>query len=1008
MKKLLFFFLLLPAWCYAQTDGSTNPSPMPLQKGITSYQQINGSDTTTWIFQNGKWFQLVNKARLTSALGTNNYGEFYNNTTGKWGFTTYFGFDGSEFTINKPIFYNATVPYTTGGIKLVVLPGGELSKDSTRYATISDGIDSGLVTTISGSNAITTEGKWLIAGSLYHKNTTTITALEAQDATRYREDVLYATTSNTILLQSGDLDTVYTAPVPPTGTLPIAYIFIPPTGTGVTTGPPAGGYVDRITAQTVGGVKTMLNQLKLNNGIKFNVLPSIVSSNIGTIVLKSDGTTARDSVKYTPESKLYSQVNQNITGDTLNYKARLGADPLHNIAFIQATNSLNGITSSFLVDTNRAYVQYVDANGLDKHIAIGPGETPIAVAASHSGMAFTLPQNYVVGLNVATTGQLDSVAASIAGGAGLTPTNGLQVISGSPDSVGMGGSLTQDTHINFSKYQLFLGDDASDSTFISIEPPSKNIRLRVQGVSSETNYELFPATGSISVASISGRQSIVQVDTSDVAITSANNAGNGYQFAMDQIGARATFTDALNYRGLEYSADYIPNIHTLLDKHMADSLYAAISGGSYVPYTGATTNVVLGSNTLSAQSLFATGTAGNGFIDLISETSPSSISGHLRLYADSLNRLSWKNSTYRRTIKVGRASDMTISMPYRLNPTVADSTDVASTYQPIGTYLTPGSTNAVTNKDLTSGTNTFPTFNQNTTGSAAKWTTARNLAGNSVDGSGNVAFTNKFIVQGTTDAGLSNAQFMGSLGTGLLKNTTTTGVFSIAAAGTDYQVPLTFSTGLINTSNTITFDQTGAYTFTGLNTFNNTLATQNVVPITTGTYTLGTASLIYTTAFVNTIRSSTASVALLFMQGSTNVGRFSATNGNLLIGGTTDNGYKIDAQAAGSAGYLKAGNLSIDASGIPTFALASKIAVTEGTGGRVGSTTLSSGTSAITITGLTTSSRAFVTRTVASGTTLTTGVTAVCTSNTLTITADVAAGTINTADGSTYNYFIIN
>lgn len=98
-------------------------------------------------------------------------------------------------------------------------------------------------------------------------------------------------------------------------------------------------------------------------------------------------------------------------------------------------------------------------------------------------------------------------------------------------------------------------------------------------------------------------------------------------------------------------------------------------------------------------------------------------------------------------------------------------------------------TAALTNKDLTGAGNTFPTFNQNTTGSAAKWTTARTLAGNSTDGSTNVAFTNKFIVQGTTDAGLSGAQFLGALGTGLVKNTTTTGVLSIATAGTDFYAP---------------------------------------------------------------------------------------------------------------------------------------------------------------------------------------------------------------------------
>jgi hypothetical protein len=43
-------------------------------------------------------------------------------------------------------------------------------------------------------------------------------------------------------------------------------------------------------------------------------------------------------------------------------------------------------------------------------------------------------------------------------------------------------------------------------------------------------------------------------------------------------------------------------------------------------------------------------------------------------------------------------------------------------------------------------------------------------------------YASKFIVQGTSDANLSGAQFLGALGTGILKNTTTTGVLSIAAA----------------------------------------------------------------------------------------------------------------------------------------------------------------------------------------------------------------------------------
>lgn len=118
-----------------------------------------------------------------------------------------------------------------------------------------------------------------------------------------------------------------------------------------------------------------------------------------------------------------------------------------------------------------------------------------------------------------------------------------------------------------------------------------------------------------------------------------------------------------------------------------------------------------------------------------------------------------------------------MAVPTRIPKTQLDTTLVDTT-----------TTQSVSGKNFATG-NTFPTFNQSTTGSAASLTTARTLAGNSFNGTANVPFTNKFIVQGTTDAGLTGAQFLGALSTGLLKNTTTTGVLSVAAAGTDYLTP---------------------------------------------------------------------------------------------------------------------------------------------------------------------------------------------------------------------------
>lgn len=134
----------------------------------------------------------------------------------------------------------------------------------------------------------------------------------------------------------------------------------------------------------------------------------------------------------------------------------------------------------------------------------------------------------------------------------------------------------------------------------------------------------------------------------------------------------------------------------------------------------------------------------------------------------------------------------------------------------------------------------IPTLNQNTTGSAAKWTTARNLAGNSVDGSANVAFANKFIVQGTTDSGLSGAQFLGALGTGILKNTTTTGILSIAVGAdlpTGIPIASVGSAGLSGTS-PVAISAAGAISCSTCNTSSATVSSiATTSPITGGTIT---------------------------------------------------------------------------------------------------------------------------------------------------------------------------
>lgn len=65
-------------------------------------------------------------------------------------------------------------------------------------------------------------------------------------------------------------------------------------------------------------------------------------------------------------------------------------------------------------------------------------------------------------------------------------------------------------------------------------------------------------------------------------------------------------------------------------------------------------------------------------------------------------------------------------------------TAAAVTVNATGGFTTINGTATLTNKDLSSGTNTFPTLNQNTTGSAATLATSRNIGSAAFNGSANI------------------------------------------------------------------------------------------------------------------------------------------------------------------------------------------------------------------------------------------------------------------------------
>lgn len=121
------------------------------------------------------------------------------------------------------------------------------------------------------------------------------------------------------------------------------------------------------------------------------------------------------------------------------------------------------------------------------------------------------------------------------------------------------------------------------------------------------------------------------------------------------------------------------------------------------------------------------------------------------------------------------------------------------------------------------------------------------------------------------------------------------------------------------------------------------------------------------------------------------------TNSNSNFSGTHTSKFTVD-----NLGNISTiGNITLSAPG-------GRLNIAEGTNGRIGQTALVAGTKTVSVSGVTTSTRAFVQLVTPSGTNLTTSYQAVCTAGTLTIQANIAAGTINTADTSTVNYIIIN
>lgn len=175
----------------------------------------------------------------------------------------------------------------------------------------------------------------------------------------------------------------------------------------------------------------------------------------------------------------------------------------------------------------------------------------------------------------------------------FTPVSGADIITKSYFDAHPGNniynhsdSLTQNRTAFFSTHSLTFGDTANFKATLVIDPTASTVYQYVQSATANSIMQILPTVVTIGTTdnSNNGAQLQTTIPFADMQVQGLGNILYDFKLSGNAAGgsSNAIFTDNLNHRGIEYASNYFPNSHTLLDKHMGDSLYAPIAGTGFV------------------------------------------------------------------------------------------------------------------------------------------------------------------------------------------------------------------------------------------------------------------------------------------------------------------------------------------------------------------------------------------------------------------------------------------
>ena len=270
----------------AGTNGTNGTNGNTLLSGTTDPSNTNGNNGDYYI--NLSTYALFGpKTSGTWGTGVSLIGE-----TGPTGPQGAAGSAGANGAVGAT---GATGPGVVAG----GAAGQVLSKiDATDYNTqwinppatgapAADGILTGLALTVTNSVLNVAAGAWRISGVTYETTTATNITLAAADPTNNRIDLIYANTSDSILVLEGLTSANPVKPSLPTNCVEVGFALVSPTGS--TTGSaPSADYITSATFNSIIGDKTTLVTDDKNNLVEAinEVSESLTSLNQDNVILK--------------------------------------------------------------------------------------------------------------------------------------------------------------------------------------------------------------------------------------------------------------------------------------------------------------------------------------------------------------------------------------------------------------------------------------------------------------------------------------------------------------------------------------------------------------------------------------------------------------------------------------------------------------------------------------------------------------------------------------------------